>query len=171
MQGKYISIGKIINFHGILGDVKVGYTKGKEHQLLGEKYLFVKKDGDFLKLEISKIRFHKNTALIKFVQINSINEAQEYKGCAIYTPVENLRKNLEEDEFLVDDLVGAQAFNLQGDLVGVVSAINKQGSSDLLSVKNNEGKEFFVPFVKELVPTVDLADNKIIINAIEGLIE
>ena len=60
---------------------------------------------------------------------------------------------------------------MQGDLVGVVSAINKQGSSDLLSVKNNEGKEFFVPFVKELVPTVDLADNKIIINAIEGLIE
>ncbi len=171
MQEKYISIGKILNFHGINGEVKVGYTKGKEHQLLGEKKFFVKIDNTYSPLNISKIRFHKNTALIKFEEINSINDAMEYKGCAIFTPVENLRKNLEEDEFLVDDLVGKDVYNMQDEYIGKVSCINKQGSSDLLSVLNDEGKEFFVPFVKELVPIVDLEQNKIYINAIEGLIE
>ena len=171
MQGKYISIGKIINFHGIAGEVKVGYTKGKEHQLLGEKTFFVKVENDYKKLELSKIRFHKNNALIKFVEINSINDALEYKGAVLYTPVESLRKSLEEDEFLVDDLIGMQAFDTNGNLVGKVVAINKQGSSDLLSIENDEKKEFYVPFVKELVPAVDLENRTISINAIEGLLD
>ena len=82
-----------------------------------------------------------------------------------------MRKNLEEDEFLVDDLVGKNVYNLKEEYIGKIFCINKQGSSDLLSIKNDNGKEFFVPFVKELVPVVDLAQNKIYINAIEGLIE
>ena len=69
MQNKYISIGKITNFHGINGEVKVGYTKGKEHQLLGEKFFYVKRDDNYEKLNLSKIRFHKNVALIKFEEI------------------------------------------------------------------------------------------------------
>ena len=62
-------------------------------------------------------------------------------------------------------------YNQTGDFIGKVCYINKQGGADLLSIKNGEGKEFLVPFVKDLVPEVDLGNNKIIINAIEGLIE
>jgi len=171
MNDKYISVGKITNFHGIMGEVKVGYTKGKEHQFLGEKYFYIKSENDFKQLTTDKLRFHKNTALIKFKEINSINEAIEYKGQQLYLPIDNLRETLEEDEFLVDDLIGVNAYNQQGDLIGTVSCINKQGASDLISIKNEEGKEFLVPFVKELVPQVDLSNKKIIINAIEGLIE
>ncbi|MCQ2957429.1 MAG: ribosome maturation factor RimM [Candidatus Gastranaerophilales bacterium] len=171
MSDNYISIGKITNFHGIAGEVKVGYTKGKEHQLLGEDIFYIKKDNAFQKLTLSKIRFHKNTALIKFEEINSINEALEFKGCILYLEKESLKNTLEEDEFLVDDLIGANAYNQNSELIGIVDCINKQGFSDLLSIKNNEGKSFLVPFVKELVPTVDLENKKIVINAIEGLIE
>ncbi len=171
MEEKFISIGKITNFHGIMGEVKVGYSKGKEHQLLSENFFYLKQDNSYIKLEVSKLRFHKNIAIIKFKEINSINEAVEYKGQALYVPVENLRKTLEEDEFLVDDLIGTEAYNQNGELIGKVDCINKQGSSDLLSIKNFENKEFLIPFVKELVPNVDLTNKKITINAIEGLIE
>ena len=64
-----------------------------------------------------------------------------------------------------------QAFDTTGNLVGKVIAINKQGSSDLLSIENDEKKEFYVPFVKELVPAVDLENRTISINAIEGLLD
>ncbi len=171
MQEKYISIGKITNFHGINGEVKVGYTKGKEHQLLCEKCFFVKNENSYQKLNLSKIRFHKNIALIKFEEINSINDTMLYKGKTLFVPIENLRKNLEEDEFLVDDLVGKNVYNLNDVFLGKISCINKQSASDLLCIKKVDGKEFFVPFVKELVPTVDLKNNKIYINAIEGLID
>ncbi|MCR4880868.1 MAG: ribosome maturation factor RimM [bacterium] len=171
MQEKLISIGKITNFHGIAGEVKVGYSKGKEKQLLGEKTFYVKKDGAYKELSLSKIRFHKNVAIIKFKEFSSINDVMDYKGCNVFIPIENLRNNLEEDEFLVDDLVGVDAFDNEDNFVGKVEFIDKQGSSDLLGIKNSEGKEFLVPFVKALVPIVDLDNKKVVINAIEGLLD
>ena len=171
MQEKLISIGKITNFHGIAGEAKVGYTKGKEHQLLGEKSFFVQKDGEYKELTLSKIRFHKNVAIIKFKELSSINDVMEYKGCSVFIPVENLRNNLQEDEFLVDDLVGVEAFDVENNLIGKVAFVDKQGASDLLVIKNDEDKEFLVPFVKALVPVVDLKNKKVVINAIEGLLD
>ena len=171
MQEKLVSIGKITNFHGIAGEAKVGYTKGKERQLLNEEKFFVQKDGEYKELNLSKIRFHKNTAIIKFKEFSSINDVMEYKGCSVLIPVENLRNSLEEDEFLVDDLVGVEVFDGENNFVGRVAFIDKQGASDLLCIKNNEDKEFLVPFVRALVPEVDLKNNKIVINAIEGLID
>ncbi len=171
MQDKFISIGKITNFHGINGEVKVAYSKGKDHQILGEKSFFVKVDNEFKELIVSKMRFHKNFAIIKFKEINSINEALEYKGGAIYTPVEKLREKLEQDEFLIDDLVGADVYNLNEEHLGKVAYLNMQSSSDLLVIKKEDDNEFLVPFVRELVPVVDLENNKICINAIEGLVD
>ena len=171
MQEKLISIGKIINFHGIAGEVKVGYTKGKEKQLLSEKTFFVLKDGEYKELTLLKIRFHKNLAIIKFKEFSDINDVMEYKGCNLCIPVESLRNILEEDEFLVDDLIGVDAFNTESNFVGKVDCINKQGGSDILVIKNEAGKEYLVPFVKALVPVVDLKDKKIVINAIEGLLD
>ena len=171
MQEQFVSIGKIINFHGIAGEAKVGYTKGKEKQLLSQTVFFVKKDDEYKKLLLAKIRFHKNTAIIKFKEFSSINDVMDFKGCSLFIPVENLRSTLEEDEFLVDDLVGVEAFDTENNFLGEVDYISKQGSSDLLAIKNTEGKEFLVPFVKALVPTVDLKNKKIIVNAIEGLID
>ena len=172
MQEKFISIGKIINFHGIQGEVKIGYTKGKENQLLSEKFLYLKKDNAYKKFSISKLRFHKNIAIVKFEEINSINEAMDYKAELIYIPIENLRNNLETDEFLIDDLIGMNAFeNSSKKLIGKIKYINKQNLSDLLVIQDENNKEYLVPFVKELVPIVDIDEKKVFINAIEGLLD
>ena len=48
-----ISIGKILNFHGIKGEVKLGYTKGKEEQLKGLSTVYAQKDNENIKLTIS----------------------------------------------------------------------------------------------------------------------
>ena len=106
----------MINFHGIQGEFKLGYSKGKENQLLGEKFFYLKIDESFKQFNISKIRFHKNIAIVKLAEFNSINEVIEYKGHSIYIPIDNLRNNLEEDEFLVDDLIGLDAIDFNNNL-------------------------------------------------------
>ncbi len=172
MDENYISIGKILNFHGINGEVKVGFSKGKENQLKASKSFFIKKDGKFNELKVKSLRFHKNFALIKFEGIDSIDDTLEYKGCLLFTHASDIRKNLEKDEFLVDDLVNLIAVSTEEEVIGTVVAINKYNtSSDLLVVKSQDGKEHLIPFVKELVPVVDLKSNKIVINVIEGLLD
>ena len=105
-MSKLVSVGKILNFHGIQGEAKVGFSRNQEEFFLGLKKVFIKKDNDYLPFEINSIRLHKNFALVKFKGITSINELLEFKGCLLFVEEEVIRETLEEDEFLIDELVG-----------------------------------------------------------------
>lgn len=167
----FVSVGKILNFHGIQGETKVGYSKNQAEFLQQLKTVYIKKDNEYVESEIKSLRFHKNFALIKFSGINSINDAIPYKGCLIFVKEEFIRENLGEDEFLIDELTGLDVFDTNGNKIGVVVGVSNNGASDLLSIKSKTKKISLVPFVDELVPQVDIKNKKVIINNIEGLIE
>ncbi len=165
-----ISIGKILNFHGIKGEVKLGYTKGKEAQLQNLETITAKKGTENIELTISQVRFHKGYAIVKFKEINSINEVMELKGCILYIGKDTAEQDLKEDEYFTSDLKGLEVFDTEGNRLGFVAAVSENGATDLLSVKIKDDSFHMVPFVKELVPEVDLKNNKIVIKNIDGLI-
>lgn len=167
----FISVGKILNFHGIQGEAKVGFSKNQQDFLKSLKVVFIKKDFDYIKLEVSSVRFNKTFALIKFKGINSINDLMPYKGCLLFVEQTTIRENLGEDEFLIDELTGLEVFNLKGEKIGVVIGVSNNGANDMLSVKSKTTKISLVPFVKALVPEVNIKNKKIVVNNIEGLIE
>ena len=152
-EKKYLSVGKILNFRGLRGEAKVGFTKGKNEQISSLKEVWVKG----LKLNVETVRFHKQFALIKFKEINSIEELMEFKGENIYITREDMEKSLKEDEYLVSDLIGMNVFDDNDDLMGVVKTVGNNNGNDILCVVNEQmGKEILIPFAKELVPIVDL---------------
>lgn len=167
----YISVGKILNFHGIQGEAKVGFSKNQQDFLKTLKSVFIKQDSEYIKLEVTSVRFNKTFALIKFKGINSINDLMPYKGCLIFVKETTIRENLEEDEFLIDELTGLDVVDLEDNAIGVVVGVSNNGVNDLISIKSKTKKISLVPFVKELVPKVDIKNKKIMVNNIEGLIE
>ncbi len=168
---KYVSVGKILNFHGIQGEARVGFSKNQTNFLASLKNVFIKKDSEYLSLDINSIRFHKNFALIKFEGINSINDLLPYKGALLFTREEVIRESLGEDEFLIDELTGIGVFDTEGKEIGVVVGVSNNGAHDLLAIQSKRKKISMVPFVKELVPEVDIKSKKITVNNIEGLVE
>lgn len=168
---KFVSVGKILNFHGIQGEAKVGYSKNQRDFLGGLKTVYIKKDSEHLKFEVLSIRFHKDFALIKFRGINSINDLIPYKSCLIFVEETTIRESLGEDEFLIDELTGLEVHDINGNFIGAVVGVSNNGAQDLISVKSKSKKICMVPFVKELVPQVDIKNKKIVVNNIEGLIE
>jgi len=163
-MNELISIGKIVNFHGIQGEAKVGYSNAK--RLEDAKIVKVKDET----LTIQKVRFHKNFAIVKFKEISDINELLKYKGESILIAKQAVEQSLEEEEYLIGDLVGLKVFDDKDDFIGIVDSIAKNTGNDLLCIKPQEGKDILVPFVKELVPIVDVKSGKIIIKPIEGLL-
>lgn len=171
-MSKYISVGKILNFHGIKGEAKIGYSKDKADFFMSLECIYVKKEHEYKKLIISSIRPNKTYLLIKFEGIDSINDILEYKGCLLFVDEETVRKNLDKDEYLIDELVGMEIFEKDSNKkLGFVIGVSNNGASDLLSVKTNTKKICLVPFVKAIVPEVDISAKKIFINNIEGLLE
>lgn len=172
----YVSVGKILNFHGIQGEAKVGFSKNQEEFLKKLTNVFVQKnsaskDSEYINLDVQSVRFNKTFALIKFKGINSINDLIPYKGCLLFVEETFIRENLDDEEFLIDELTGLDVVDPEGREIGVVVGVCNNGINDLISVKSKTKKISLVPFVKNLVPEVDMKNKKIVVNNIEGLIE
>ena len=164
MSDNLISVAKILNFHGVKGEVKAGFSKGREHQIEVLKKVFVKKDNEYIELNVTSVRFHKHFAIIKFKEFNNINEVEIYKGCDIYLSKNEVEKSLENDEYLISDLIGMEVFDEDGSAIGVISAVGENLANNLISVKDANNKEHLVPFVKELVPVVDIRNKRVVVN-------
>lgn len=172
-MSKYVSVGKILNFHGIKGEAKVGYSKSQLDFVLSLEMVYLKDSANsYVPFRIESAKPHKNIIIVKFEGINSINEILPYKGSLLFVEDSIIRENLEEDEFLIDELVGLEVFdNADGKKLGFVIGVSNNGASDLISVKTNSKKVCLIPFVKAIVPVVDIKNKKIMINNIEGLLE
>ena len=168
---EFISVGKILNFQGIKGEVKVGFSQTQRDFLAELDKVFLYVDHEYKEFKIQNIRFVKSFAIIKFKGLNDINDILQYKGCLIFTDKSTIRKSLGEDEFLIDELTGLDVVDTDGNKLGFVVGVSNNGATDLLSVKTKSGKISLIPFVNALVPTVDIKNKKIVINKIEGLIE
>jgi 16S rRNA processing protein RimM len=170
MADELISIAKILNFHGIKGEAKLGFTKGREKQVELLKKVYVKKEETFKKLNVTSVRFHKHFAIVKFKEFNTVNDVEEFKGCDLFLEKEEVENNLDNDEYLISDLIGMQVYDEDDCCLGEIVAVGENLANDLISVKDNNGKEHLVPFVKQIVPVVDLKNKRVVINNIAGLI-
>ncbi len=166
-----ISIAKILNFHGIKGEAKLGFTKGKENQIELVKSVYVRKNNEYRKLNVTSVRFHKHFAIVKFKEFSTVNDVEEYKGADIFITKEEVEQYLDTDEYLINDLIGMDVYDEDDCCLGIISAVGENLANDLISVKDKNGKEHLIPFVKEIVPVVDIKNKRIVVNNIAGLID
>lgn len=167
-MNNYISIGKITNFFGIKGEAKVGYSN--ENQIKTAKTVYLLDDITKKELNIERIRFSKNFAIVKFKEINDINDIIPFRGQRIFILKDDAIKKLSKDEFLIEDLIDCKVYLENGDMIGTICAISTNSGQDILNIKNPFGKVDLVPFVNEFFPVVDIENKKIIIKPIEGLL-
>lgn len=169
MKNSYVSVGKILNFHGVKGEAKLGYTKNREEFLSKLENVYIQINDEYREFEIANLKFTPKCAIIKFKGIDSLNEIIEYKGCIVFADETTVREHLEEDEFLIDELVGLNVYDGE-ERVGAIVGVSNNGASDLLSVKTNSKNICLVPFVKAIVLSVDIKKKRVQINNIEGLL-
>ncbi len=169
MKNNYISIGKILNFHGVKGEAKFGYTKNREDFLSKLTNIYIQYNNEYKEFEIVHIKFTPKCAIIKLKGVDTLNDMLEYKGCLVFVNEDFIREHLDNDEFLIDELVGLNVYDGE-ERVGAVVGVSNNGATDLLSVKTNSKKLCLVPFVKAIVLSVDIKARRIQINNIEGLL-
>jgi len=97
--------------------------------------------------------------------------ADALRGVQLFAPRDRL-PNLPDDEFYHADLIGLSAYDAGGQALGRVKAVQNHGAGDLLEVEPGAGKQtVLVPFTRAIVPTVDLASGRVVIDPPEGLFD
>lgn len=166
---EYTAVGKITNTHGIKGELKIfPLTDNIERfDYLKNAYIGETK----LKVELEKVRYHKNLAIIKLREFSDINDVLKFKDNFIYVDDEE-KVILPEDHFFIHDLLESQVFDKESNLIGTLVDVIQGPSNDVYVVKNIEkNKEYLIPSVKEFIIEVDILNKKIVIDPIEGMIE
>ena len=162
-----IENGQIVNTHGVRGEVKINSWIDDLYEFEEFKKYFYLKNSEYIRLTPEKLRFHKNCAIIKFKEIKDMNEAETFKGTVLFS---EKSKNLPEGVYYVGDLMGLKVFG-DGKEIGEVTDVFKTGANDVYTVKTPEGKEVYIPAVKEFIKNIDLDSKTIEINLVDGLLD
>lgn len=163
MQDKF-EIGKIVNTFGIKGEVKViPYTDDIE-QFKKIKNIYVNNDV----MEIESVRYHKNTIILKFKGIDTMNDAENIRNSIL--KIQRTKKKLPQNTYYITDLIGLDVYTDEDKLLGKVKDIYNTGANDIYIVETSENKEILLPAIKEVIKKVDIENKKIIVHILKGLI-
>ena len=102
--------------------------------------------------------------MVKFDDINDINDAIIFKGDEVFIK----REDLDIDGYVDEDIIGLKVYD-DDKLIGKVNSIIKN-KQEILVVKN-KNKNYLIPFVDEFIKNIDLDKKILIINTIEGLLD
>ena len=166
----FLEIGKIINTHGLKGEVKVVSWMDSPEDYENLEYALVKKAGNEIKLDIESLKYQKNNLIVKFKQITSIEEAEKYKNAVLYVSKDELPE-LPENVYYIADLLGCEVYEDSGRKIGILNDVFSTGSNDVYDIKRDGAKNLFVPIIEGVVKDVNIEAKKILIRIPEGLEE
>lgn len=163
---EWIYLGKIVNTHGIKGELRILSNFDQKEKVFQNNfpiYIGKEKRKEF----IDSYRTHKNFDMIRYKNINNINEIIEDKGKNVYIKREDL--NLKEGEYLIKDLIGFQIIEEKKVLGKVIDVVyNKAGI--LLEVLSLDDKKFYIPKNNAFLLKIDIKERIIWTKNAQGLI-
>lgn len=165
-----LEVGKIVNTHGLRGEVKIVTWTDYPEVFENLEYVYAKKKKEELKLFIKQIKYQKNNIIVKFSEIDTIDEAETFKNCVLTAEREMLGE-LPEGTYYIADLIGCEVCDEEGKCLGKVSDVFNTGANDIYAVSAPERKDLLIPVTGETVKSVDIESKKIIVNLPEGLEE
>ena len=155
---KFINIGKIVNTHGIKGELRILSDFKYKTQVFKKDFKFyIGKDKE--ELIVNTYRHHKIFDMVTFNDLNDINLVLKYKGKEVYINEEDLDL---DGEIYIDNLIGYKVVVGDKD-IGVVTDVMHMKANDILRVN-----DILIPYVKEFILKIE--DNTIYVKDVGGLI-
>lgn len=163
-----LEVGKIINTHGIRGELKVVTWTDSPKVFENLDFVMAKTKGGEVRLDIKGVKYQKNNIILKVMQIDSIEDAEKYKNAILFADRNSLG-TLPEGLYYIADLLGCEVFTFSGEKIGVLVDVFKAGSNDVYDISRQGKKNLLVPIIAETEKTVDIKNKKIVLTIPEGL--
>jgi len=167
-------VGVVVRAHGLRGElvVEVRTDSPQERFAPGSVLVRALPDGvDVGSLTVEAARPHSGRLLVRFVEAPDRDAAEALRGSRLLVDPATLPPSDDPDEFHVHQLEGLAAQLADGTTVGTVREIVHGPGGELLVLARPDGPDALVPFVREIVPTVDLDGGRVVLTPPEGLLD
>ena len=162
-------VARIGRAHGVLGEatVEVRTDQPEDRFFIGS--VLATEPESFGPLTISSVRDHNGTLLLGFKGVSDRNEIEKLRNVLLLADVD-IEADSTEDDFHVQQLLQCEVSTEDGAVIGKVTDVINLPGQDVLAVSYND-REVLIPFVKAIVPTVDIKNRKIVIVPPLGLLD
>ena len=172
-KDKWMSIGEIVAPQGLRGDIRIKPCSEFPERFTKPGKRWIQQANELpteIKLKKGKLIPGKSIYVLSIEGVSNRSSAEKIIGWKLVIPVNN-RPELGKDEYHYFDLIGLEARRgPQKTLIGHVTDL-LYGGNDLLEIELVEGKKVLVPFVKEIVPEIEIKEKWLLINPPPGLLE
>lgn len=166
----YLNVGKIVNTHGIKGEVRVqSITENPEERYQAGSKLVIEMDkNEQVPVTVSSHRVHKNFDLLTFEEYSSINDVEQFKNKMLQID-EELLPELEEGVYYENEIIGSTVLDEKSNKIGTLKEILFMPANDVWVVKRPGKKDLLLPFIESVILNVDTINKEIIVHVLEGL--
>lgn len=172
MSESLLSVGKIVNTHGIRGELKiVSSTDFPEVRFAPKSKLILvhPESKQQVHVTVASARPNKGTYIVRFEGYGNINEVEKYKGYDVKVSKDQAVE-LPENEYYFYQIIDCEVVDETGEKLGVIKEILRPGANDVWVVEMQNRKELLLPVIDDVVLDVDV-DNKVVkIHLMEGLL-
>ena len=156
-----VCVARIGAAHGVRGAVKL-WTFTQDPLAVQSYGPLMTIDGA-RQFEIANLREAKDHLVATFKGVATRNDAEKLNGIELYVPREKL-PDTDDDEYYHADLIGLAAVNAADEPLGRVVAIHNFGAGDIIEIAPAKGATMLLPFSNAVVPTVDIAGGRVVIE-------
>ncbi|NBI29565.1 ribosome maturation factor RimM [Chengkuizengella sp. YPA3-1-1] len=169
---KYYRVGKIVNTHGLRGDLKI-ISKSDFPEVRFKKgsklYVSLENENKYEAMIVENARPHKEVFIVKFRDFNDINEVEKLKNHIIYVSEDQLVE-LPDEEYYFHEIIGCKVFSEENEELGEITDILTTGANDVWVAKRKKGQDLLVPIIDDVLLSVDVKEKKVIIRLMEGML-
>jgi len=156
-----VQVGRVAGAFGVRGEVRITSFTAEPLALVDYKTL-VREDGSPA-LTLTSGRAAKGGVVARAAEVETREQAEALRGLKLYIPRDVLPEP-DEDEFYVTDLIGLAVQTPEGEPLGTVKSVQDFGAGDLLEIQPAGGASWYLPFTREAVPEVRIAEGVVICN-------
>ncbi len=162
-----ICVGVITGAHGVRGAVRIKSFTAEPGDVA--RYGALDDESGERRFKLRLIGSAKGVVIAKLAGIEDRDRAEALRGLRLYLSRDALPPPGEE-EYYHADLIGLEAALTDGSLLGRVCAVHDFGAGDTLEIERAKGPPVMVPFTRAVVPTVDLAGGRLVVDPPPGLL-
>lgn len=163
MKHRYLEAGKIVNTHGIAGEVKILPWADEPAFLLDFDTVYI----DSQPVKVRAARVHKNCVLAKLEGVEDVNAAMRLRDKVVHIDREDVE--LEEGAFFLADLMGLEVRDAgSGAVLGQIADVLTPPASNVYVVKGGE-REHMIPAVPEFILETNVDEGYLLVRLIEGM--
>jgi 16S rRNA processing protein RimM len=163
-----VVVGRVGRPQGIKGEVTVEVRTDDPEARFAPGATLLTDEGP---LTVAQSRDHSGKLVVLFEGVADRNGAEALRGRVLQVDARTLPPLEDEDEYYDSQLVGLVVEQRDGTVLGSVVDVLHLPHGDVLAVDRDAGSELLVPFVRAMVPTVDVAGGRVVVELPEGLLE